>query len=289
MNALNPDKSSLSYNPCRYGGARIAFRGPAKRTRGRYAAFVGSTETFGPFMPQPFPDLVEEKTGLTCINLGCRHAGIDAFLTQPGLIDLCAMAETTVIEVMGAQNMSNRFYTVDPRRNDRFLRASKQMKALFPELDFTRVETTANLLSLVARKTPERMDLLRDELQEAWTARMRSLIRAIDGRCVLLWAADHAPAEPGSGGSICRAPLFIDRAMLDDLRDEAAAIVEVVTTPQDRLAGFAEMQAGISDGAAAAELLGPVAHRRIADALAPVLAGGAEEPDFGEVTNIFAA
>ncbi len=36
---------------------------------------------------------------------------------------------------MGAQNLSNRFYAVHPRRNDRFLRASTLMKTIFREVD----------------------------------------------------------------------------------------------------------------------------------------------------------
>jgi len=271
MNALTPGHLTLDYQPCRYGGAKIAFRGPARRLKGKYITFLGGTETFGPFIQSPFPDLVDLQTGLTCINLGCRKGGIDSYLSAPSLIDMCSMARVTVIQVMGAQYMSNRFYSVDPRRNNRFLRASKLMKSIFFELDFTTIQTTDDLLTLVAEQASDRMQLLIHEMQCAWVARMRSLIRAIDGTTVLLWAADHAPFSTQSGGTICREPLFIDRAMLTAVMEEADHLVEVVITPHEVTDGFDMMHIGPTDIAAAVEMLGPVAHQRIATALGPML------------------
>jgi hypothetical protein len=53
-------------------------------------------------------------------NLGLVNAGIDVFINEPMIQDFCAGAVVTVIQVLGAANMSNRFYAVHPRRNDRF-------------------------------------------------------------------------------------------------------------------------------------------------------------------------
>ena len=186
MNIQTPGHVTLDYQPCRYGGAKIAFRGPSKRLRGNYVSFLGGTETFGPFIPMPFPELTEQKTGLTSINLGCRKGGIDSYLSTHGLIDLCSMGAVTVVQIMGAQYMSNRFYTVDPRRNNRFMRASRTMKAVFFDMDFSDIDTTDDLLLMVAREAPERLHLLRQEIQTAWVAQMRTLLRAIDGPKVLL-------------------------------------------------------------------------------------------------------
>ncbi len=57
----------------------------------------------------------------------------------------------TVIQVMGAHNMSNRFYAVHPRRNDRFLRASLGCcKTIYPEVDFTEFNFTRHMLTALA-------------------------------------------------------------------------------------------------------------------------------------------
>lgn len=271
MNALTPGHRSLDYQACRYGGAKIAFRGPHKRLKGNYVTFLGGTETFGPFVAAPYPDLIELRTGLTCVNLACRKGGLDAYLSTPSLIDLCSMGAVTVIEATGAQNMSNRFYSVDPRRNNRFVRASKLMKSIFFDIDFSKVETTEQLLKTICRDAQDRLPLFRQEIQSAWVARMRTLIRAIDGPTILLWAAGHAPFSKSAGGTIAREPMFVDRAMLDAVTQDAEHIVEVVIAAGELTAGFESMLTAPHDIEAAAETLGPVAHRRIAAAIAPVL------------------
>ena len=53
-------------------------------------------------------------------------AGTDDLRDSPAL----AVARLTVLQVTGAQNMSNRFYSVHPRRNDRFLKASPLLRAM---------------------------------------------------------------------------------------------------------------------------------------------------------------
>ena len=68
---------SLDYDPVRYGTSRISFRGPKKDLGGRYVAFLGGSETYGKFLQEPFPDLVEQALDLTCVNLGYMNAGID--------------------------------------------------------------------------------------------------------------------------------------------------------------------------------------------------------------------
>ncbi len=280
---IHPDHPS-----CRYGGARIAFRGPAKRLKGAYVTFLGGSETYGPYVAAPFPELVELQTGLTCVNLGCRNGGIDSYLSAPSLIDLCSLGAATVIEITGAQNMSNRFYTVDPRYNDRFIRASKLMKSIFYDIDFGKIRTTGQMLSTIARNAEDRIGFLKREIQTAWVARMRTLIRAIDGPTVLLWAADHAPFSSADGGTICRPPLFIDRAMLHAVMDEADHVVEAVIPPGEAAAGFDTIPPVPGDIGAAAGTLGPLAHRRIAAALKPVLSAMLDLDDSGESSNIFA-
>ena len=79
---------------------------------------------------------------------------------------------------MGAQNMSNRFYQVHPRRNDRLTRVSTVMQAIFPEVDFSEFCFTRHLLTRLAEVAPERFPILREELQAAWTARMRTFLEA---------------------------------------------------------------------------------------------------------------
>lgn len=261
----------LDYMPCRYGASKLLFRGPKRRPDGPYAAFLGGTETYGKFIVRPFPALVEAETGVTCINLGWPNAGVDVFLCDPDILRLASAARVVVLQLPAAQNMTNRYYSVHPRRNDRFLRTSPMMRAMFRDVDFTEFHFTRHLLRRLREDAPERFQLIRDELQSAWSARMRMLLERIGAPVVLLWMSRHEPASRADRSDVAQDPTFVTRAMVEDLRDRAHLVVEVTASLGAVAAGtrgmvFSEFEAG-----AARKLLGPVAHQEVAQALVPVI------------------
>lgn len=262
----------IDYMPCRYGRSKLLFRGPRQRMQGRYVAVFGGTETYGRFVPRPWPALLQDRVGTEVVNLGLQNAGVDVFLNEPILHDICAGAEVTVIQVLGAANMSNRLYAVHPRRNDRFLRASPMLKALYPDMDFADLNFVRHLLAALAERSPDRFLVVQQELREAWLARMKALLTRIPGRKVLLWLSDRAPEDalsPGIGPG--RDPLFVDAELLADLRTHVADIVVVAVTPQEVEQGRAGLVCGDLELPVAQELLGTVAHARAAETLAAAL------------------
>jgi len=271
MDGPNSQTKRIDYQTCRYGGSKIMFRGPARKLQGDYIAFLGGSETFGRFIPDPYPALVEARTGVTSVNLGCIDAGLDSYATSHDLQEICSNSLTTIIQILGATNMSNRFYTVDQRHSDRFLRASKQFKEIYPEVDFSAFTHINEMLAHLGKIDSDRLHQIRQEIQTAWVARMRALLRNIDGPKILLWLADHAPFFHGSGGTICRMPLFVDRAMLAALETEDTTYIEIVATPAEIRAGRQSMVFNAQDFAHVPEILGPVLHERIAAQLATVL------------------
>ncbi len=184
---------ALNYAPCTYGNSRILFRGPQRRLDAPYVAFVGGTETYGKFIKAPFPALVESHLGVNCVNFGIANAGVDVFLNDAALIDAANGAEVTVLQVVGAHNLSNRFYTVHPRRNDRFVTASPILASIYPEVDFSEFHFTRHMLNVLYRVSPERFAVVRSELRQAWVARMKLLLRRISTPVCLLWFAAHMP------------------------------------------------------------------------------------------------
>lgn len=269
-------RGGLDYLPCRYGRSRLLFRGPKRRLDGDYALFLGGTPTYGRFIEKPFPTLVEAQTGAACVNFGWQNAGVDAFLNDMTVMETASRARVTVLQVMGAQNMTNRFYAVHPRRNDRFLNASPFMKQLFRSIDFTEFTFTRHMLSAVRAVSDDRYAMIRDELKAAWLARMRHLLQGIGGRVVLLWFADHAPTEPEDRDiprpdNLANDPLFVDRAMIEALRPVVTEVVEVVASPAALALGTTGMIYTDLEAPAAAGLLGPLAHHEAAAALLPVI------------------
>ncbi|MCX7558673.1 DUF6473 family protein [Sulfitobacter sp. F26204] len=264
---------ALDYLPCRYGKSKLLFRGPRRDLTKPYLAFVGATETYGKFIDKPFPALVEEGLGRTCVNFGQINAGIDAFSVDPFVIKAASEAEIAIVQVMGAHNMSNRFYAVHPRRNDRFVTTSTLLRTFYREVDFADFHFNKHMLNCLKEVSPERFSKVREELQQAWLARMRLMLKRIDGKSILLWFSDHAPEDESTSYQygIGRDPLFVTRQMMDEIAPFATHVVEVVASPAALAEGTERMIFDELDFLAASELLGPKAHQEAADALIDVL------------------
>lgn len=262
----------LDYLPCRYGASKLLFRGPRRDLTKPYLAFVGATETYGKFVGKPFPALVEDALGVTCANFGQINAGIDAFSTDPFVMDAACGAEIAVIQVMGAQNMTNRFYAVHPRRNDRFVSTSTLLRTIYREVDFADFHFTKHMLKRLMEVSPERFKTVRDELQEAWLARMRLMLKRINGKSILLWFSDHGPEDNAmNAAQIGRDPLFVTREMMAEITPLATHVVEVVASEAALAQGTQDMLFDEMEVMAASELLGPMAHQEAADVLSEVI------------------
>ncbi len=264
----------LDYLPCRYGTSKLLFRGPRRELKEPYLAFIGTTETYGKFIELPFPALVEETTGLTCANFGQINAGIDAFSSDPFVLSAAADATITVLQVMGAQNMTNRFYAVHPRRNDRFVSASTLLKTIYREVDFADFHFNKHMLKCLKKTSYDRFATVRQELQDAWTARMQLMLKRISGKSIILWFSDHAPEDEGGGGDddIGRDPLFVTRGMMNEIAPYCTAVIEVVASAGALSAGTEGMIFDEMDVVSASEMLSPAAHREAADALCEAIA-----------------
>lgn len=257
---------ALDYLPCRYGTSKLLFRGPRRPVKKPYLAFLGGTETYGKFIANPFLALVEQSLGRTCINLGCVNAGVDVFATDVQVTEMATQADVTVVQLMGAQNMSNRFYTVHPRRNDRFLKPSALLQAIYREVDFAEFSFNKHMLQHLHRQSPGRFETVVDELRQAWSARMRMLLGQIKGKIVLLWFADHTPDELLLAEQE-KDPWFVTRGMIEKVRPLATDVIEVVVSPAARAFGTKGMVFNQMEAPAANHLLGPAAHQEAAAAI----------------------
>ena len=210
---------------CNYGLSRVAFRGPRRPTDGAYVACIGSSETFARNVTQPFPNLLEDRTGTVCINLGQQMAGPDLFLQDEAVRALIHDASAMVLQVMGAANLSNRFYKVHPRRNDRFIAPKPALRQLYPDVDFTDVAFTGHLLTKLVEKDPVRFSQVRAVLQRSWIRRMRQLVGLAKGPVHLLWFAPRDPRSPAVDG---HDPNLVTPKMLGALEEAGAKLTTVI-------------------------------------------------------------
>ncbi|SFB13068.1 hypothetical protein SAMN05421688_3132 [Poseidonocella pacifica] len=265
MSFASPGPGDLDYELCRYDGCRVDLRGPRKLSEvGDYAVCLGAGETFGTFVAHPWPALLEERTGLSCFNLGVPHAGCDVFLGDPGLRRLCGGARLAVVQIMGAQGNSNCFYSVHRRRNDRFLQASPLMRTVFPDHDFTGFSFVRHMLGVLHHEAPEPFERLRKELQTVWTTRMSELIGAFDCPVVLL-DMRRAARDQGALGS---EPLFVTEEMVAEVALLANDLIEVPATTEPEAEHLTGLIFPPLQRSAAATIPGTSAHHAAAKALA---------------------
>ncbi|WP_120500566.1 DUF6473 family protein [Roseovarius sp. EL26] len=269
---------TLNYDPCRYPGAKLLFRGPRRKLISPYLAFLGGTDTYGKFISQPFPSLIEQKTGWLCVNFGWSNAGADVYLNEPSILQYASNAQLTILQLPCAQNMSNRFYRVHPRRNDRFVRASKKLHKLYPEVDFTDFHFVRHMLRHLKSLSPERFEDVVDELTEAWLPRMRLLLSRIESPVVLLWFSMRSPEEADDSLQITDEPGFVSREMIEGLRSEVKELVEFQPSVKAQESGQNGMVFSQIEAPAASELMGPAAHVEVAQALETVISGLISDP-----------
>lgn len=262
-----PGAGALDESPCRYGSSKLLCRGPRRALDRPYVAFLGGSETYGKFVQHPFAALVEDATGKPCVNLGSANAGLDAFVHDVELMRIATGADMKVVQVLSAQNLSNRFYRVHPRRNDRFLAASPVMASIYNEVDFTEFHFNKHLLCSLHLLSPNRFDVIRAELQQAWLSRMRLLLQSLGANTVLLWLRYQEDQHQDVHARLGPKPHLVNQSMLESLRSEVRAIVEIPVKPAYQAGELGEMLIGPMQVPAAKQMIGPGGHHDIATRL----------------------
>lgn len=85
------------------------FRGPQINTSAPYLAFIGSAQTFGRFVPIPFPSLLGLRLGIPVLNLAVGGAGPRHFLTREYL-EVINGAEAVVVQILSGRSASNSLF-----------------------------------------------------------------------------------------------------------------------------------------------------------------------------------
>lgn len=253
---------------CRYDHIPGWFRGPRCRFDGAYVAYLGGCDGYGECLQDPLPTQLADGLGMACANFSQPGGGLDLIARHPALMGHLRNADAVVLQVTGAQTVSNRFFSVHPRRNDRFTAPSPALKALYPRIDFIEVHFVRHLLQVLARTDPVAFGLVVDEMRAAWMTRMAYILDRIAAPVMILWMADHAPGT--DHGHPPRAPLFVDTGMLNQFRDRASVMTHVIS-PVALARDMLDTAGAANLPVRARHLLGPAAHDEAALHVLPVL------------------
>ncbi len=266
---LDAGAGALDYFPCRYGASKAVFRGPKRDLSRPYVAVLGGSATFGKYVAMPYPMLLEQALGDPVANLAALNAGPDLYLSDPCTLKVAARAGVAVVQITGAEALTNPLYSVHSRRNDRFLAATPTLRALYPEVEFTDIHFTRHLLMVLRRTDAGRFRQVLDSLQKNWLDRMRDLLARLPARRVLLWVSETPPPrraenlDPGFG------PLLVDRAMLTGLQADASLLIEAVPSTAALTEGHERMLFHETETQQARALPGAAIHAEVAERLAP--------------------
>lgn len=262
------EDGELDYKLCDLPGSRLLFRGPLPAEGSPYVTVLGGAEAYGKYVNTPFPAMLAEWTGAPVVNLGVPQAGLTLFSEERPLLEFASRGAVTVLQVLGAQNMSNRLYRVHSRRNDRFVGVSPALRDLFPQVDFTEIHFTGHLMARLHEASPAAFDVVVEELRWAWIRRMKRVLSLIDGKVILLWISEHR-CSAESDSPVWEEPRFVDRSMVDQLSGAVSGVVEAVLPRSGSLDGKVFPAA---ESEAARMMPGPGAHAQIAESLLEAVA-----------------
>lgn len=239
MSIFKTDDPMFDYDTYVFGRTHQVFRGPMPDLRRPYIVSIGAAHTFGRFTNHPFPSLVEQDMGCPVVNFGADGMGPEFFLNDPDILHVINGARLCIVEVMSARAMSNRMYTVHRRRNERFVQPSGLLRGLYPDVDFREFAVVQGMLRRLNAIAPDRFRLLQNEIQNAWIARVQSLLNAIEVPKILFWFAGREPDDKppiDSNQMRWKYPQFVDGPMIDTVMSFADRYVESISTvglPQD--------------------------------------------------------
>lgn len=245
---------------CNYGTSKLAFRGPRKSLDRPFIAFLGGTETYGRFVQEPFVSLVEDGLGVTCVNLGSVNAGLDTLRLDHEVMKIATNAKCVVLQLPEMHALSNRFYRVHARRNDRLIEVMPRLSDLYPELDFTSYNFVQHLVGDLRRTDPKRFEQVRKDLGAAWMRRVSRLVRDCAGRVWLLWLRYDR-----------RGPTAISQRMVQAVGRDACGVIELNVSSAASQDELDTMQFGALQEPIARQLIGGQTHRTIAARLLHVL------------------
>ena len=229
MNAgyQNEDQNIIDYELWKIPGMGLSFRGPAFDIKpSGYFTAIGAAQTFGRFVPVPYPREIAQEIGLPCLNLGYSGAGPTFFTDRPPLIDLINQSRFAIVQVMSGRSVSNSCFTVQANQGlSAPIWKGAHEPAAFAEQAYEEYLTHHSV---------EEVMRLRAEIRVNYIEKMQQLMAAIRVPKVLLYWSTR---KPNYGDGVAHIgeywgglPHFVNQAVVDELKPLADAYVQVITS-----------------------------------------------------------
>lgn len=228
-----PDRPFIDYKGYHWGRLNQIYRGPQPDLASPYIACLGSAQTFGRYVEQPFPQLLAETLDMQVANFGTASAGPGFFLRDSLVTEAASKAAVCVIQVMSARSLSNRLFRVELSRNEEIEAVTRALQSLFPHVDFETFTYAHNMLNQLVEDDPESFLAVEAEMKAAWVARTRVLLETVQTKRILFWFSERDPDEEAptdAEHAMLKYPQFVDKDMIDAVAPLADKVVTCVTS-----------------------------------------------------------
>ena len=202
-------------------------RGPDPRPlkRGEYFTTIGAAQTFGRFVDDPFPAQLSRSLGTKAFNLASSAAAPSFFYSNEQILNYVNESKFCVVQVTAARSCGNSRYNNHKTHKNVFQETRLGEDAPF----INENEIYRDLWK--AGRVDEAVQLI-DESKATWIQEMNTLLHKIHVPTILLWLSERTPEyEPNRKSYPAYAgpfPQYVDREMIDAVRDQASHYVEVV-------------------------------------------------------------
>src|SRR5262245_52319170 len=197
------------------------FRGPEVTGSG-YVSCVGAAQTFGRYVPRPFPELLGERLGLETLNLGSGGAGPKFFTSNDALMRYVNGGRYAIVQVLSGRSVSNRM-----------LRLRHYGSWGVRSTDGEHV-TAEEFYEQMLDGGPELARTIVAETRHNYVREMIGLLNAITVPKILLWFAIRPPYyveeyDKGVDHLLGAPPQLVDQRMIEKIRRYADDYVECVS------------------------------------------------------------
>lgn len=200
-----------------------SFRGPAFDPSKPYVACIGAAQTFGRFVPRPFPALLAERFGSQFVNLGVGAAG-PLWFDAPQYIDLLNQAKFVIVQVLSGRSESNSLFDNSSTGGLMGVRKADKRFMRFEEF----------LTELMETESRDRVKEIILETRASYVHNMMNLLQHIYRPKIFFWFSRRAPNyEEGFRTPwelLSDYPQLVNQAMLDLLRPYIDDYVECISS-----------------------------------------------------------
>ncbi|MCX7380359.1 MAG: DUF6473 family protein [Alphaproteobacteria bacterium] len=234
------DIAIVDYQLWKLPGIELEARGPAPTSGRKHFAVIGAAQTFGRFARRSYGDIIAERSGIECLNLGFSGAGPSFFTMRPRLIELINSSEFAIVLLMSGRSVSNTAFEIGQNQGVVTIRGSGNPPK--------RVYAEDAYWEFLQTEPEDRCKHIREETRANYVAENRELLRQIKvPKMLVFWSSREANYHEGVrdlpafwGGF----PHFVNQQVIDQLKPLSDAYVSCITARgmpaplSDRLTGL---------------------------------------------------